>query len=190
MTPIHQSEHHVYRYKRQPPAPKCEKDLQLMMLAGGLLHGACIAHEVGWWDTVTFVPSANRPGRDHPSARLARQIASRRDSARRILLDIGPGYADEPPRLPRRDRSQLQPQYVSAVVGKHVLVVDDTWGSGDKAQSAALALKSAGASTVTMLCAARWLRHDWADHRELIETLREPLDSFQSGTDSDPRPKR
>src|SRR5437763_1887298 len=31
MSPSHQSEHHVYSYKRQPPAPKCAQDLHLMM---------------------------------------------------------------------------------------------------------------------------------------------------------------
>lgn len=148
-----------------------------MILAGGLLHGRCIAHEVDWWDTVTFVPSAARPGADHPAVDLARQVASLREDTARILLDIGPGYADAPERVPHLDRFQLQPRYVDAVAGKHVLVVDDTWVSGDKAQSAALALKDAGASTVTLLCAARWLRYDWADHRAFIDTLREPYDA-------------
>ncbi|HYQ68602.1 hypothetical protein [Actinophytocola sp.] len=59
----------------------------------------------------------------------------------------------------------------------HVLVVEDTWVSGDKAQSAALALKAAGATRVTVLCVTRWLRYDWEDHRALIETLDEPYDA-------------
>ncbi len=58
-------------------------------------------------------------------------------------------------------------------------MVDDTWVSGDKSQSAALALKQAGASEVTILCVARWLRHDWPDHRKLIESLSRPYDPHQ-----------
>jgi hypothetical protein len=53
-------------------------------------------------------------------------------------------------------------------------VVDDTWVSGDKAQSAALALKAAGAARVTIFSAARWLRYDWSDHRQLIDNLVPP----------------
>jgi hypothetical protein len=34
-----------------------------------------------------------------------------------------------------------------------------------------------GARCVTVLCVTRWLRYDWADHRELIETLTEPYDA-------------
>lgn len=96
-----------------------------MIHAGGLLHGRYITLQVGWWNTVTFVPSATRPGIDHPTVNLARQVASLRDDTARILLDIGPGYADAPDRVPRLDRFQLQPQYLDAVAGKHVLVVDD-----------------------------------------------------------------
>lgn len=43
----------------------------------------------------------------------------------------------------------------------HVLVVDDTWTSGNKVFSATLALRRAGASHVTSLCVARWLSVDF-----------------------------
>lgn len=68
-------------------------------------------------------------------------------------------------------------EYRPQGAGQHVLVVEDTWVSGDKAQSATLALKAAGAMRVTILCVTRWLRYDWLDHRELIETLTEPYDA-------------
>lgn len=177
MTPTHQSEHHVYSYKRRPPAPKCVQDLNLMMLAGTWLHGACIARMVGWWQVVTFVPSADRPGPDHPVAGLARQVHSVYPNTAGILLGIGPGYFAEPHRFPRRDRFTAPATSIPAISGRHVLVVDDTWVSGDKSQSAALTLKAAGAARVTVLCAARWLRHDWPDHQHLIEVLREPYNA-------------
>lgn len=179
MNPPHQSEHHVRQYKHpRHPAPKCVTDLSLMMLAGSLLHGACIAQHVGWWGAVTFVPSASRPGPEHPVAELARQIAPFHLNASRILLEPGPGFASEPSRAPRSDRFVVSPQFVGQVAGRHVLVVDDTWVSGAKAQSASLALKAVGAVAVTVICIGRWLRYTWPDHRQLIETLHEPYNAM------------
>ena len=188
MIPRHQSEHHVYSYKRQPPAPKCVQDLHLMMAAGTWLHGQCIARVVGWWQVVTFVPSANRSGPDHPVARVARQVHSVYPNTARILLGIGPGYAAEPHRFPRRDRYIVPPEYVSTITGRHVLVIDDTWVSGDKAQSTALALKTAGAARVTIFCVARWLRYDWPDHSQLIDNLREPYNAMRCPVTGDACP--
>jgi hypothetical protein len=179
MSPTHQSEHHVYSYKREPPAPKCVQDLDLMMLAGTWLHGSCIARLVGMWDVVTFVPSARWPGADHPVVGLARQVHSVYPRAARTVLEIGRCYAAEPRRVPRSDRFAVQAASRSVVMGRHVLVVDDTWVSGTKAQSAALALKAAGAAQVTILCVARWLRNDWPDHQEFINSLREPYDAMR-----------
>lgn len=165
MSPTHQSEHHVYRYKHPRfPAPKCVTDLSLMVLVGSLLHGARIAQTVGWWGAVTFVPSAMRPGPEHPAAELARQIPTFGPQVQRVLLASGPGLGDSG-RAPRPDRFIVAPEFVPAISGQHVLVVDDTWVSGGKAQSASLALKEAGAAAVTVFCVARWLRYDWPDHK-------------------------
>lgn len=43
----------------------------------------------------------------------------------------------------------------------HVLVVDDTWTSGNKPLSAVTTLWSAGAERVSLLCLARWLSFDF-----------------------------
>lgn len=45
--------------------------------------------------------------------------------------------------------------------GSHELVVDDTWTSGGIVLSAVHAVRDAGASTVTVLCVARWLGFDF-----------------------------
>jgi hypothetical protein len=45
----------------------------------------------------------------------------------------------------------------SPVIGMHVLLIDDTWTTGGHAESAAAALKRAGAARVTLLVLARWL---------------------------------
>lgn len=96
MTPTrHQSEHHMYAYKRTPPVEKCANDLALMILGGSILHGECIARAAGvWWGVITFVPSAKRPGADHPAAQLARQVVDFGHGAQRVGLDLGPSGAD------------------------------------------------------------------------------------------------
>jgi hypothetical protein len=179
MPSIHQSAHHVRAYKALTPAPECAQDLQLMMGAATYLHGRCITATVGWWQVVTFVPSAGHSGGEHPVAALARTVHGVYPAASKIALATGPGFDLPPTRTPRPDRFVVPEEYRPAIVGQHVLVVDDTWVSGNKAQSAALALKAAGATCVTVLCATRWLRYDWTDHRDLIESLVEPYDAMR-----------
>lgn len=176
----------MYMYKSSQPALRCVRHLQLMVAAGTVLHGRCIARTTGWWDALTFVPSTGQPGVTHPAVDLARQVTPPPDRApTRILLEPGSGYDTTPLRAPRLDRFQVAHPYRVAVQGRHVMVVDDTWVSGDKGQSAALALKAAGALKVTVLCVARWLRDDWPDHHQLITRLEQPYDPLRcpvSGT--------
>ncbi len=53
----------------------------------------------------------------------------------------------------------------------HVLLVDDTWTTGGHVQSAAAALKAAGASHVTALVLARWLAPERGETASLIKRL-------------------
>jgi hypothetical protein len=54
----------------------------------------------------------------------------------------------------------------------HVLVIDDTWATGGHAQSAALTLRAASANRVSVLVVARWLKEDYGDNKQFIDTLR------------------
>ncbi|MET9086941.1 hypothetical protein ABZX77_34560 [Streptomyces sp. NPDC004237] len=51
----------------------------------------------------------------------------------------------------------------SPLWGEHVLLVDDTWTTGNHVQSAAAALKSAGAGTVAVVVLGRHLNSDYED---------------------------
>ncbi|WP_139235274.1 ComF family protein [Actinopolyspora lacussalsi] len=165
-------------YKRTPVAEKSVEDLCLMIMTATTIHASCIAVSPGRaWQAVTFVPSANNPGRGHPVARLARQVAFHNDADKRLTLDLGPGI-ESGQRTVRDDRFAVPEHYRDRVAGKHVLLVDDTWTSGAKAQSAAVTLKEAGASHVTVLCAARWCRYDWENHRSLFDSRTEPYDAY------------
>lgn len=54
----------------------------------------------------------------------------------------------------------------------HVLLIDDTWTTGGHAQSAVLALRKAGASRVSLLVVARWLKEDYGNNKQFIASLR------------------
>ncbi|RZS38868.1 hypothetical protein EV193_10479 [Herbihabitans rhizosphaerae] len=155
----HQSAHTVWAYKERPPAPKCANDMALMIKAAETLHGDCIARQAGGpWTAITFVPSAGRPGASHPVANLARQIRTNNAAENRLLLDIGPGFDAQPARSVRGDRFEVPLSYLARVRDRHVLLIDDTWTTGSKAQSAAVTLHDAGAAKVTVLCVARGAR--------------------------------
>jgi phosphoribosylpyrophosphate synthetase len=151
-----------------------------MILGATYIHGHCIARRAGGlWQAVTFVPSRSRPGPEHPVVQLAQSVAEYQGvDARRILLATGPSnHADK--RLALADRFAVSDEYRRYVRGRHVLVIDDTWVTGGSAQSAALTLKAAGASAVTILCVARWLNHTFtAEHAAIVESNVVPYDAM------------
>jgi adenine/guanine phosphoribosyltransferase-like PRPP-binding protein len=53
----------------------------------------------------------------------------------------------------------------------HVLLIDDTWTTGGHAESAALALRKAGAAQVSALVVARWLKENYGDNKRFIADL-------------------
>lgn len=178
MTPRHQSERHVWQYKH-PTSPSAQyvQDLRLMLLVATVLHGPCIARAVGrGWDAVTFVPSVTWPGPEHPVSDLAGQVFDQSPHAEWVLLAPGPNIEVERHNLVP-DRFVVCSEYRPAVAGRHVLVVDDTWVSGGKAQAAALALRQAGASAVTVLCVGRWLSWNRTEHQAFMKLPLEPYDA-------------
>ena len=176
---IHQSAHTVRAYKQSPPARKCAEDMALMVHAATVIHGECIEKTSGSaWSAVTFVPSRSRPGPIHPVAELARQVSRNNDAQNRLLLDVAAGFETPPDRTVRADRFEVPSKYADRVNGRHVLLIDDTWTSGAKVQSAAVALHDAGAKTVTALCVARWCRDNWPDHKELLDMCTAPYDAL------------
>lgn len=174
---IDQSAYTVQAYKQIPPAPKCLDDMRLMVLGATYIHGSCIARAAGEpWAAVTFVPSVNRPGAEHPAAELARSVYGNNGLENRFRLDIGPGISDDSRRV-RADKFTVPDRFRDTVAGRHVLIIEDTWVTGAKIQSAAVAVKQAGATSVTGLCVARWCKSDWQDHRRLLDSCVDPYDA-------------
>ena len=139
------------------PSAECQRDLQV---DDARRRRSCTASAsrkpFGWWDDrdVRLV-CQNRPGVAHPVVELARAVAPRNPEPARVLLDVGPDIwtwprGDHP--LPRRfavsDRCLPEGRRVDTCC-----VVDDTWVSGDKPQSAALALRGWLAREPSRSCA-------------------------------------
>jgi hypothetical protein len=75
----------------------------------------------------------------------------------------------------RQPRAVNPDHFTSAVSlpdDSHVLVIDDTWTTGGHAQSAVLAMRTAGAGRVSALIVARWLKEDFNDNKQFIADLR------------------
>jgi len=174
---IDQSAYTVRAYKHSPPAPKCLDDMRLMVLGATFIHGPCLASTAGAvWTAVTFVPSAGRPGPEHPVAELARHVHGNHVTRHRAPLEPGYGIADGSRRV-RDDRFVVPTRFEDRIADQHVLVIEDTWVTGTKVQSAAVALKLAGAHSVTALCVARWCDYRRDENRRLLDSCPEPYDA-------------
>lgn len=106
-------------------------------------HESCIARAAGTtgFDVVTVVPSTKREPAEQPL----------RDLVRNLVTSVQSRYADVLRSTGAADGRALDPnRYVAdaEVAGRSVLLIDDTWTAGGHAQSAAWALKEAGATTV------------------------------------------
>jgi hypothetical protein len=111
-------------------------------------HEACLAGEGEAFDLLTTVPSSRgRPG-PHPliqAIRIDPWLAARHQE----LLARGPA------RLGHARASDLGFSLSRPVDGARILLLDDTWTTGARAQSAASALQSHGARVVAIVVVGR-----------------------------------
>lgn len=108
-------------------------------------HSGCIAEAAGGdWDVITSVPSSTDRIGDHPLVRAIRAVGSLRDQYEPLLRrgeqPTGHLIASDEGFLPTRK-----------LAGERVLLIDDTFTSGARAQSAASALSIAGASVAAIV---------------------------------------
>src|ERR1700723_2551301 len=164
-----QSGYVMQGYKARPPVPEHRTIVTLLVLLGLDRHAGCAAPAgapVTHWATVPSLPA--RPG-EHPLHAIVRQLAPGSEVALAAADEVE--YS--------RD---LAPRHFRAAAplpaGAHVLLMDDTWARGGHAQSAALALRAAGASRISVLVAARWINEDYGGNAAFLRGL--------SGRDYDP----
>ena len=135
---------HPVRRERQ----RCAAVITELLGAATSLHTPCLGTVVGRQvSAAVAIPSlTSRPG-THPIVAIVESLGLVDDVRLRPTLDA------------RCDRVVDAQKFAvdGGVTGQHVLVLDDVWTTGSNAQSAALALRRAGASAVSVIVAARWL---------------------------------
>lgn len=136
-------------------------------------HERCLAEavEVTSFGLVTTVPSSERT-RDasHPLHTLVSHLVGPVHGRYEGLLE----RSEVPVEVHRFDAGR----YVSrrALPGTSVLLIDDTWTTGANAQSAAAALKAAGAGRVAAIAIGRYLNRSWHQNDRHLRALTTPFD--------------
>ena len=176
----HEQLHHVLAaYKREPGRLGRRLAVQLAAvlwrhLAG---HERCLARAAARsphserFELVTTVPSSDAARDDtHPLLAIVGELAGpTRDRHQRLLRrsdrPVAPHAADPEKFVCTRRLS-----------GQPVLLIDDTWTSGANAQSAAAALKAAGAGPVAALVIGRHLKRDWHENGRRLGDISSPFE--------------
>lgn len=169
--------HLIVSYKRDadPSVPDALATLAGLCedFLGG--HELCVAaaSAVPEFELVTTVPSAD-PLRDlhHPLRRLAGELVlPTRHRYERLLV------RSDTPAIPRVfDPARYRP--TRPLDGEAILLIDDMWTSGASAESAAAALRAAGAGPVALVVIARHLNRGWRRNDERLARLaREGFDA-------------
>jgi hypothetical protein len=170
-----QLHHALARYKRLTGEVARRLRVELAAVLWRFLaeHEPCLARGVGIerFDCVATVPSGD-PERDeqHPLRWVVGTV-------------VGP-TRDRHERLLRRSSSVIPARQVDAskfqasrrLEGCAVLLVDDTWTTGASAQSAAAALKSAGAGPVAAVVIGRHLNREWHENDRRLRGITRPFD--------------
>lgn len=154
-TQVRVREHHAARLARLVDAFLAE-------------HERCIARAAGIdaFDAVTVVPSSS-PVRDALSPalrRLAVRCTTTRERYATLLAPTGTATAER--RVdPRRYHT------AGDVAARHVLLLEDAWVTGSRAQSAAATLAAAGACSVAVVVIGRFVTPTHGDNAARLATL-------------------
>ncbi len=170
-----QLHHALVGYKRTPERVSKQFTVELAAVLWRFLstHEQCIAREleVPAFPIVTTVPS-NDPARDdvHPLHRLVGELVKpTRERFRRLLA-----RSTHPVQPHRFDVDRYRP--TDQLTSEPVLLIDDTWTTGANAQSAAAALKLAGAGPVAAVVIGRHLNRGWGSNDRQLSGLPKPFD--------------
>jgi predicted amidophosphoribosyltransferase len=139
-------------------------------------HEHCLATaagaDTGRFDLVTTVPSSDRARDEHHPLRwiVGELVAPTRGRHQRL---IRPGRVDIPPRT--FSEAKFEPT-TKPVQGRSILLIDDTWTTGASAQSAAAALKQAGAGPTAAIVLGRHLNREWHENDRRLRGIARPFD--------------
>ncbi len=152
--------HTVLRLYKDPPSDAQQfAAVRMVAILWRFLrdHESCIAHGAGVdrFDVTTTVPSTSQQ-RDHQNVlRAVVQACGPAKDRYERLLRPAPDATESHELVADRYVAQRR------LDGERVLLVEDTWASGGHAQSAAYALKQAGAATVALVVVGRHINGEW-----------------------------
>jgi predicted amidophosphoribosyltransferase len=169
-----QLHHALAGYKRLPGpiARRVQVELAAVLWRFLAEHEACVARAAGTrrFGLVTTVPSSD-PDRDagHPLQRIVGDLVTPTRERYEHLLTRSPADVAE--------RSFSAEKYAPKrpLAGEAVLLIDDTWTTGANAQSAAAALRRAGAGTVVAVVIGRHVNRGWRENATQIGSLERPF---------------
>ncbi len=146
-------------------------------------HERCVAHAAATdrFELVTTVPSGDRTRDErHPLRWIVGElVAPTRDRYERLL------WRSEV-EVPQRSFSPEKFVASAPIDGRSVLLIDDTWTTGASAQSAAAALKAAGAGAVGAVVIGRHLNREWHENDKRIRGIARPFDWSKCALCADP----
>lgn len=143
----------MYGYK-DPAATIDQQAIVKLLAARGFAHARCAERLVGSRVThCATVPSTKARPDGHPLEHMVRPFLPWPLHPMRHNPEVA------------AVRQRVQPDLFVAAerlpADSHVLLIEDTWTSGNKPLSAVAALRAAGAGHVSLLCLARWLSFDF-----------------------------
>lgn len=169
--------HHVLRSYKNDAYPASVRDrfrLQVSALLARFLwqHGDCVRGAADEdWDAITIVPSSQGRAGAHPLEDAIRMFPFLGDQYRPLLR---PG-AEKATHNRAADGAYAITEEVNGV---RVLLLDDTFTSGARAESAASALQLAGARVVAIVPIGRVIKPDFSEEAAALLTRarEEPFD--------------
>lgn len=176
----HEQLHHALAsYKRHNGSAAQRLAVQLAAVLWRFLdlHETCLARAagVGSFSVVTTVPSGDHE-RDqaHPLRWIVGDVVGvTRDRHQRLLQRSACEVA-------RRAFAPERFMTDASLRGEAVLLIDDMWTTGANAQSAAAALKAAGAGAVAAVVIGRHVNREWRENDRRLRALK-PFDWSRCG---------
>lgn len=160
-------------YKRRPSSDTVRADLLALIQVFIADHGRCLlnAARVSTFDSAVVVPSTrNRPG-PHP----LQSLVGARLRLPWLRMSANPKISPES-RAFHPDRFSAD-EPAGDLNGAAVLLLDDTWTTGSRIESAAYALRAAGVRAVGVVVLGWHVNPDWEPWLPLLKTMKKtPFD--------------
>jgi predicted amidophosphoribosyltransferase len=172
----HEQLHHALKgYKRftGETARRLTVELAAVLWRHLEAHERCVARaaKTKEFDLVTTVPSGDRErGPGHPLRLVVGELVGPTRTRHERLLERSSTEVNG------RAFDRKKYRATRPVAGASVLLIDDTWTTGANAQSAAAALKSAGAGPVAAVVIGRYLNREWHENDRRLRGITRPFD--------------